>query len=240
MNRPQAGADAGKKVDFKLTGIKKESSVDVYVSNVKRRRGQNLQDIAEMVRSYCQKNGVRVMYARTIRNRYCEDSVGYKLTVPMRQYDDVIADRFWPDEVSCRKLEQKGSNTEARTDFRGADRQSRSRVRDNRDGRDQSRSRNREDYQNGNRYGGNGGNKGNARPASRSVSRRRNDNRTRSTSQRRPASRSRSRSRSPSRNRQNHGQSQNKGGYENSSDYWWGRDNDEDDRYYDASHERQF
>ena len=88
-----------KTVDFKLTGVRKEESVDMYIQNISRKRGESLKEISDKVRVYCNKKGVRVMNARTITNKYCEDSVRVKLTIPLRQFDDAIGTRMWPDEL---------------------------------------------------------------------------------------------------------------------------------------------
>ena len=51
--------------------------------------------------------GVRVMNAFVIGNKVTDDMVGCQLTVPMRHFDTVIADRFWPAEVICKRWESK-------------------------------------------------------------------------------------------------------------------------------------
>ena len=99
-----------KETERKLTGIRQEESMELYVRNIHRRPDETLKDIAEMVKRYCQKGEVRVMDARTITNRVCKDTVGCKIRVPLRQVDDVLQDRFWPIEVSCRKWGQRVNN----------------------------------------------------------------------------------------------------------------------------------
>ena len=90
-----------------ITGIKRETGVKVYVQNLHRKPGQPLREISDNVRKYCSSKGVRSMNAFTIRNKVTDDMVGCQLTIPMRYYDKVIADRFWPAEVVCKKWESK-------------------------------------------------------------------------------------------------------------------------------------
>ena len=93
-----------------ITGIRRETGVKVYVQNIHRKRGQSYKDIASNVKKYCSAEGVRVMNAFVIGNRVTDDTVGCQLTVPMRYFDTVIADRFWPSEVVCKRWESKTSS----------------------------------------------------------------------------------------------------------------------------------
>ena len=93
--------------DGLISGIKRETGVRVYVQNLHRKPGQPLREISDNVKKYCTSKGVRPMNAFTIRNRVTDDMVGCQLTIPMRFYDTVIADRFWPSEIECKKWEDK-------------------------------------------------------------------------------------------------------------------------------------
>ena len=97
----------GNNNDTLISGIKRETGVKVYVQNLHRKPGQPLKNISDNVRKYCTSKGVRSMNAFTIRNKVADDMVGCQLTVPLRFYDDVIADRFWPSEVTVKKWEDK-------------------------------------------------------------------------------------------------------------------------------------
>ena len=91
----------------KLTGVRQEESIELYARNIKKLPNESLKDIADMVSRYCQKVGVRVMDARTITNKVCKDTVGCKIRIPLRYAEDVLQDRFWPNEVTCRKWAQR-------------------------------------------------------------------------------------------------------------------------------------
>ena len=123
-----------RQTDGLITGIKRETGVKVYVQNIHRKRGQSYKEIAYNVKKYCMSEGVRVMNAYVIGNKVTDDMVGCQLTIPMRHFDTVIADRFWPSEVICKRWESK--TYEPSSD-------------DNASTNNRSRSRNREQYSRG-------------------------------------------------------------------------------------------
>ena len=104
----------------------------------------------------CKSKGVRVMSARIIQNRFCEDSVGCKISVPVRQVDDVLGIHMWPDEVTCRRWNKTNStrannrsdgnddNDNAASALQGRpERRGRRRARENGGRRDPSQTRSR-------------------------------------------------------------------------------------------------
>ena len=104
-----------------LTGIKMVKSVDMYVQNLERKPDDELKDIADRVKNHCRLNGVRVMNARIITNRFCEDVVGCRISVPLDQKDTVLGTRIWPDNISCRtwSKEQPGRRPDDRSQATG-------------------------------------------------------------------------------------------------------------------------
>ena len=86
-----------------LSGLKTEESTEMHVENIVRRPGDQLEDIAEKVRRYCRSKGIRIMQARVITNRRCDDVIGCRITIPVRQIDNVLGNRMWPDDVICRR-----------------------------------------------------------------------------------------------------------------------------------------
>ena len=86
-----------------LRGIRPEQSVELYVQNIARGDDESDKSIADKVRKYCKDKGVRVMAARVISNRFCDDMVGCRITVPARQVDDALGSRMWPEDVVCRR-----------------------------------------------------------------------------------------------------------------------------------------
>ena len=59
-------------------------------------------DVVKTVRSHAVRKGVRIIHAKVIRNRYCDDVVGCKLLVPKSQVSNLLEDDFWPDNIECR------------------------------------------------------------------------------------------------------------------------------------------
>lgn len=128
-----------------LRGLQMEPSVDLYVQNIERREGEALKAIADKVRKHLRSKDIRIMSARTIINRYCEDIVGCKITIPARQVDDVLGNRIWPDNVICRRWNaSRGQASEHRNNNGGRQDSTRNR-RQNDGGRNHSNSNNSRD-----------------------------------------------------------------------------------------------
>ena len=87
----------------KISGMAQEQSVCLYVQNIRRDSGTTMGEIASLVKSHLKENDVRCLYARAIRNKYVDDTVGCKIVVPLRQKDEVIGIKIWPDNVRCRE-----------------------------------------------------------------------------------------------------------------------------------------
>ena len=90
------------KDDDNLRGRKQVKTAELYVQNVHRNDGDSLKDIADRLKRYCHNKEVRVVYARVYQNRYYDDLVGVKIAVPASQADQVLGNRIWPDDVTCR------------------------------------------------------------------------------------------------------------------------------------------
>ena len=109
---PQRGGGRSK---YELTGMKQVKSVEMYVHGLHLKEGQSPKDLAINVRRYCEDKGVRVMASRVVRNWHDDQLVGCKISVPERNMDTVIADRFWPHFITCRKWEvRKRTNRDDR------------------------------------------------------------------------------------------------------------------------------
>ena len=70
------------------------------------------------------------MAVRVISNRYCEDMVGCKISVPVRQVDDALGTRIWPDDVVCRRWRKPRQNAPADRGDNGGDGRGRPQRRD--------------------------------------------------------------------------------------------------------------
>ena len=220
-------SDNAPQSDTSLTGITQEESVDIYVQHIKRKVGDTLKDISDKVRKYCQSKGVRVMNARTITNKFCEDSVGCRITVPLRQKDKVFNGGIWPPNIVCRPWERSGrqqnrpdnrasSGNDEDPDALTAAHGSRSRTRGAPGQRNQSQNR-----RSTSRQGRNG------RSSSRNRSRSRQSQAHRSTSRQRHRSTSRQRQpRHPHSDDEKYVLADN-----GDREWWWNQTDDRGDNY---------
>ena len=103
LNKNNGKEKGDKDKKKKLSGISQEQSVCLYVQNIKRNDNSTLGEIASLVRSHLKGNGIRCLSAQVIRNRFVEDTVGCKIMVPLRQKDEVIGIKIWPDKIRCRE-----------------------------------------------------------------------------------------------------------------------------------------
>ena len=113
-----------------LRGIRREQAVELYVQNIARYNDESDQCVADKLRNYCKNKGIRIMAVRVISNRYCEDMVGCKISVPVRQVDDALGTRIWPDDVVCRRWRKPRQNAPADRGDNGGDGRGRPQRRD--------------------------------------------------------------------------------------------------------------
>ena len=75
---------------------------ELYLPNITVHPGDTLAEIAERVREHAKFNGLHVITSRVVRNRYSDETVGCRITVPERQKDDALGNRIWPEGMKCR------------------------------------------------------------------------------------------------------------------------------------------
>ena len=63
-----------------LTGHKRITTADMYLSNIQRLQSDSMKSIADRVKRHCADRGMRVIYARIIPNKYSRDYVGCRIT----------------------------------------------------------------------------------------------------------------------------------------------------------------
>ena len=78
-------------------------STFLYVKNIYQEEGTTDDDIIKQVKSHCSYYGIRVMSARVIKNRFVDDVVGCKITVPEDQAHLCLRNHFWPKPIECRE-----------------------------------------------------------------------------------------------------------------------------------------
>ena len=84
-------------------------------------QGQTEEDIMLQVKQHAKKKGVRVMATRLIKNRFAEDIVGCRVTVPLSNVDELLDVRFWPEPIECRewamRIQKSKQNLVADTEY---------------------------------------------------------------------------------------------------------------------------
>ena len=90
-----------------LCGIRTETKETIYVENIHMQEGETESDVMNMVKDYAKDNGLRVMSATIIKNRYATDVVGCKMNIPESQVKIACNKHFWPDIIGCRIWEQR-------------------------------------------------------------------------------------------------------------------------------------
>ena len=81
----------------------KSRTVELYLPNIAKHPDDSLGDVAAMVRECARKGGLYVITSRIVQNRFNENIVGCKITVPERQMDDALGNRVWPEGMKARK-----------------------------------------------------------------------------------------------------------------------------------------
>jgi hypothetical protein len=69
------------------------------------------------LRKYVNEGNVKVLDMFVIHNKYRSDKCGCKITIPTKDIDVLLNDKFWPEGISCRMWEDR------RRDRRTANRQ---------------------------------------------------------------------------------------------------------------------
>ena len=113
-----------------LTGVKREEQCYLYLKNVMVDRDTD-EEIGGNIKAFATSKGLRIMSHKVIRNRFVDDVVGCKITVPSSQEHLAITPGFWPTGIECRHWERMPPNWNKRSNNKYAGRS------DNWDYRDQ-------------------------------------------------------------------------------------------------------
>ena len=109
-----------KNVDNKfrsLKGVKAILHREVYVQGLDLQGATDYTEMETLVHNYCKKNGVKVVFLKIIPVKYDKSQVGCKLSVLSEDFERVLDDSFWPEDVSVRAWRYKkrdGPNPGAR------------------------------------------------------------------------------------------------------------------------------
>ena len=92
-----------------LRGVKHEQGDRLYLRNISITRDDEENDIISKIRIYAANRGIRIMSANVVCNRFVEDVVGCKITVPASQSEEVLITGFWPEDIECRHWKTRTS-----------------------------------------------------------------------------------------------------------------------------------
>ena len=91
------------KAAFPLKGIKATVNRDIYMQGLSVGDSESEDDIIASVRAYCIDNGVTPVFIRIIPVRYDCTRTGCRLTVSEADFERVILDSFWPEDIRVRE-----------------------------------------------------------------------------------------------------------------------------------------
>ena len=90
----------------------KSRVAELYLPNITRYTDDTLGDVAERVREHGKRGGLNIIASRIVRNRFNDNIVGCRITVPERQQDDALGNRVWPAGIKCRRWEKREKSDE--------------------------------------------------------------------------------------------------------------------------------
>lgn len=100
-----------------LKGLKPEEGIQLYIENIHKDLADTSSEIERMVKIHGHKQGIRIVAARMVKNGFCDDIVGCRITVPLSQVATTMDDDTWPDEVTCRKWETRRPRSQQNTNY---------------------------------------------------------------------------------------------------------------------------
>ena len=85
-----------------LEGIPATVNRDVYLQGLRIRYGECEEDVMENVRAYCIERGITPVFVRNIPVKFDCTRTGCRLTVNEEDYERVILNVFWPENIKVR------------------------------------------------------------------------------------------------------------------------------------------
>ena len=93
-----------------LKGIKSVLQKEVYIQGLDFKGFASYAEMEELIHKYCLKEGVPVIYMKIIPAKYDRAQVGCKLAVREMDFDRVMDEDFWPEDVTVREWRYKPRN----------------------------------------------------------------------------------------------------------------------------------
>lgn len=76
----------------------------IYVKNIARDEDETDDAVKDRVRKHVKrKHPIRITSILVVHNRYCEDTVGCKVSISISMQEVLMAPVFWPEDVECRE-----------------------------------------------------------------------------------------------------------------------------------------
>ena len=85
-----------------LKGVASTQNLDIYLQGLRVGVSESEDEIIESVRAYCVDLGVTPVFIHIIPVRYDCTRTGCRLTVQDEDYERVIEDSFWPENINAR------------------------------------------------------------------------------------------------------------------------------------------
>ena len=86
-----------------LKGLAATVNRNVYLQGLDLEGCSDDEEIIDSVREYCRDHGIKPVFIRIIPVRYDSNRAGCKLTVVEEDFERVLDDEFWPDNITVRE-----------------------------------------------------------------------------------------------------------------------------------------
>ena len=104
-NRKRKEMEASKKRNLK--GVKSVLQKEIYIQGLAYEGFANYAEMEELVHDYLVKRGISVIFMKVIPAKFDPTQVGCKVAVREEDFQWVIQDCFWPEDVSVREWRRK-------------------------------------------------------------------------------------------------------------------------------------
>ena len=93
-----------------LKGTRSVVQRDIYIQGLDFEYMNDYVEMEDTIQEYCRDNGVSVLYMRIIPTKFDRTRLGCKISVKETDFERVMEDDFWPDDVTVREWVRKPRN----------------------------------------------------------------------------------------------------------------------------------
>ena len=90
-----------------LKGVKSVLQREIYIQGLDMEGFSSYNEMEELVHSYCVKRGIPVIFMKIIPAKYDRAQVGCKIAVREEEFERVMQEEFWPEDVTVREWRRK-------------------------------------------------------------------------------------------------------------------------------------